>query len=50
MKHVEMDCYFVRERVHSEDVKIVAIKSKFQTTNIFNKAHGADWFKSFRGK
>lgn len=41
-KHVELDCYFVRERIQSGEVKIVAIKTNFQTAYIFTKSLGAD--------
>lgn len=44
-KHVKMDCYFVRERVTNGEIKPCAIRSEFQTTNIFTKALGADHFR-----
>lgn len=49
-KHVEMDCYFVCEKVNSGEIKTLAIRYEFQTTDIFTKALGADRFKSLRGK
>ncbi|KAI3723909.1 hypothetical protein L2E82_35671 [Cichorium intybus] len=49
-KHVEMDCYFVRERVASGEIKTVAIKSEEQPADIFTKALGANQFQYLRGK
>ncbi|XP_042754367.1 secreted RxLR effector protein 161-like [Lactuca sativa] len=49
-KHVEMDCYFVRERVNSGEIKTYAISSELQPTNIFTKALGAKRFQSLRSK
>lgn len=49
-KHVEMDCYFVCERVYNGKVKTVSIKYEFQTADIFTKALRADRFKFFCGK
>ena len=49
-KNVEMDCYFVRKRIKSGEIKTFAIRSEFQTANIFTKALGADWFMFLRGK
>lgn len=43
-KHVEIDYYFVRERVASREIKPCPIWSDFLTTNIFTKALGADRF------
>lgn len=39
-KDVEMNCYFVHERIHSGEVKTVAIKTNSQTAYIFTKALG----------
>lgn len=37
-KHVEMDCYFVHERVASDEIKTLLVRSEFQTANFFTKA------------
>ncbi|XP_071688174.1 secreted RxLR effector protein 161-like [Rutidosis leptorrhynchoides] len=49
-KHVEMDCYFVREQVASGEIKPCAIRSELQPADIFTKAIGADRFKLLRSK
>ena len=49
-KHISMDCYFVRERVNSGEIKTLAIRSQLQTADIFTKAFGADRFKFLCGK
>ena len=45
-KHIELDCYFVREKVHSKIIMPQKIASKFQLADIFTKALGgtAHWF------
>ncbi|CAL1399245.1 unnamed protein product [Linum trigynum] len=43
-KHVEMDCYFVRERVISGDVEPRKIATSSQLTDILTKALGAEQF------
>ncbi|XP_071740289.1 secreted RxLR effector protein 161-like [Rutidosis leptorrhynchoides] len=49
-KHVEMDCYFVRERVNNGDVKPCAIRSEFKLADIFTNALGTDRFLFLRDK
>ncbi|XP_071687565.1 uncharacterized mitochondrial protein AtMg00810-like [Rutidosis leptorrhynchoides] len=49
-KHVEMDCYFVRERVTSGEIKPCKIKSKLQPADIFTKALGTYQFRFLRDK
>ncbi|GJY35255.1 anaphase-promoting complex subunit 7 [Tanacetum coccineum] len=36
-KHVEMDCYFVRERVDSKEIRTMAINTKGQIADILTK-------------
>ncbi|KAL0399839.1 UNVERIFIED_CONTAM: Retrovirus-related Pol polyprotein from transposon RE1 [Sesamum radiatum] len=45
-KHVEMDCYFVRERVQSREIMPKKISSGGQLADIFTKALGKDRFRS----
>ncbi|KAL0303368.1 UNVERIFIED_CONTAM: hypothetical protein Sradi_6204900 [Sesamum radiatum] len=45
-KHVEMDCYFVRERVQSREIMPMKISSGGQLADIFTKALGKDRFRS----
>ncbi|KAK9048060.1 hypothetical protein SSX86_032977 [Deinandra increscens subsp. villosa] len=40
-KHVEMDCYFVRERVESGEIKPRYIDTKSQVADLFTKALGS---------
>lgn len=49
-KHVEIDCFFVRERINSCEINPCTIRSKLQLTDIFTKASGAERFKYLRGK
>lgn len=44
-KHVEIDCYFVQERVSSGEIQTFAIQSEHQPTYIFTKALDADRFQ-----
>lgn len=53
IKHVEMDCYFVRERVESGDIQplpITTVNHVNQVANIFTKPLGADHFHFLLGK
>lgn len=43
-KHVEMDCYFVRERVESKDIEPRQISTADQLADVFTKALGSDKF------
>ncbi|KAJ0878384.1 putative RNA-directed DNA polymerase [Helianthus annuus] len=49
-KHVEMDCYFVRERVESREVEPVYIDSKNQIADLLTKALGAQHLSSLLSK
>lgn len=49
-KHVEMDCYFVRERVESKEVLLMQIDSKTQVADVFTKPLGAQRFRDFLDK
>ncbi|CAH9128546.1 unnamed protein product [Cuscuta epithymum] len=49
-KHVEMDCYFVRERVASKEIQPVSISTTNQVADIFTKALGTDRFQFLRSK
>ena len=40
-KHVEMDCYFVRERVESQEIKPLYVDTKTQIADLLTKALGA---------
>ena len=40
-KHVEMDCYFVRERVESQEIKPLYVDTKTQIAALLTKALGA---------
>ncbi|KAJ0469227.1 putative RNA-directed DNA polymerase [Helianthus annuus] len=40
-KHVEMDCYFVRERVISQEIQPVHVDSKLQLADLLTKPLGA---------
>ena len=45
-----MDCYFVRERVESEEILPMPIACKDQVANIFIKSLGAQQLQDFLGK
>ncbi|OMO87828.1 Integrase, catalytic core [Corchorus capsularis] len=45
-KHVEMDCYFVRERAQSREIAPRKISTGAQLADIFTKALGKDRFES----
>nr|KAJ0195196.1 hypothetical protein LSAT_V11C700353940 [Lactuca sativa] len=49
-KHVEMDCYFLRERVESGEIFPAAIHTKDQLADLFTKPLGTDRFRSLLGK
>lgn len=48
IKHVEMDCFFVHEKVNSWKIKPCPILSESHPTDIFTKALGAESFKFLR--
>lgn len=39
-KHVEMDCYIVRERVDSKEAQPMHVDTKFQLVDLFTKGLG----------
>lgn len=49
-KHVEMDCYFVRERVESNEILPCKISTEHQVADLFTKALGAARFRFLVGK
>ncbi|CAH9115063.1 unnamed protein product [Cuscuta epithymum] len=49
-KHVEMDCYFVRERVARNEIQPLFISTSNQVADIFTKALGTDRFQFLRSK
>ncbi|XP_020229073.1 uncharacterized protein LOC109810098 [Cajanus cajan] len=50
MKHVEMDCYFVPERVQSGEIMPTKIWTKEQVADMFTKPLGKDRFESLLSK
>lgn len=49
-KHVEMDYYFVRERVDTQEVVPLPIHTKLQVADLFTKALGLQQFESLVNK
>lgn len=49
-KHVEMDCYFVRERIQSGDIKPLKIGTKDHVADVFTKPLGRDRFETLLSK
>nr|XP_043614638.1 secreted RxLR effector protein 161-like [Erigeron canadensis] len=49
-KHVEMDCYFVRERVVTKEICTMAIDSKLQLADLLTKGLGAAQLRFLLGK
>lgn len=49
-KHVEMDCYFVREGVESQEIKPCYIKTNDQVADMFTKPLGTERFRYLTGK
>ncbi|KAK1440796.1 hypothetical protein QVD17_06628 [Tagetes erecta] len=49
-KHVEMDCFFVRERVESKEIQPKAIDTKVQIADLFTKALGSQQLHFLLGK
>lgn len=49
-KHVEMDCYFVRERVQSGEICPTKVSTNAQLADIFTKALGTDRFRALVSK
>ncbi|CAH9074031.1 unnamed protein product [Cuscuta epithymum] len=44
-KHVEMDCYFVRERIMSHEIQPQPISTQHQVVDIFTKALDSEQFQ-----
>ncbi|GJR14351.1 secreted RxLR effector protein 161-like protein [Tanacetum coccineum] len=49
-KHVEMDCYFVRERVKSKEIILMKISSKMQIADLLTKGLPAHQLQFLLGK
>ncbi|GJY56042.1 uncharacterized mitochondrial protein-like protein [Tanacetum coccineum] len=49
-KHVEMDCYFVRERVESKEIILMKISSKMQIVDLLTKGLPAHQLQFLLGK
>ncbi|CAH9126116.1 unnamed protein product, partial [Cuscuta epithymum] len=49
-KHVEIDCYFVRERVATNEIQPMPVSTANQVADIFTKALGTDRFQFLRSK
>nr|GEV48199.1 putative reverse transcriptase, RNA-dependent DNA polymerase, Gag-polypeptide of LTR copia-type [Tanacetum cinerariifolium] len=49
-KHVEMDCYFVRERVESKEIIPMYISSKMQVVDLLTKGLTAQQLQFLLGK
>jgi len=49
-KHIEIDCYLVRERIHYGDFTLSYITLKSQPTDIFMKTLGTRQFQYLRSK
>lgn len=49
-KHMEMDCYFVRDLVDSNVIRPMNIKTKNQNFDLFTKGLGSEQLKSLLDK
>nr|GEX51335.1 putative reverse transcriptase, RNA-dependent DNA polymerase, Gag-polypeptide of LTR copia-type [Tanacetum cinerariifolium] len=49
-KHVEMDCFFVRERVETRDIEMKPIESKLQLADLLTKGLGTQQLRSLLNK
>lgn len=49
-KHVEMDCFFVRERVVSKQILPMRIDSKMQVVDLLTKGLSTSWLRFLLGK
>ena len=49
-KHIDIDCHFVRERVHSSLLKLIHVKSQHQLADLMTKALPVALFKSIMSK
>nr|KAJ0198111.1 hypothetical protein LSAT_V11C700366270 [Lactuca sativa] len=50
MKHVEIDCFFIREGVASREIKLMKIDSKMQVAHLLKKGLGTTQFHFLLGK
>ena len=49
-KHVEIDCYFVRERVETQEIQPMHIDTKMQIADLFTKGLGAQQLRCLLDK
>ena len=49
-KYIEIDCYFVREKIEADLLALFKIHTKEQPADIFTKVVGRDQFKFLRSK
>ena len=49
-KHIEIDCHFVRQHLHSGDLALPYIASNIQPADIFTRALGTKQFQYLRSK
>uniref|UniRef100_A0A2N9HWQ2 Reverse transcriptase Ty1/copia-type domain-containing protein n=1 Tax=Fagus sylvatica TaxID=28930 RepID=A0A2N9HWQ2_FAGSY len=49
-KHIEIDCHFIRERIHSKELITSYVSSRNQLADIFTKALGCDQFLNLLSK
>ncbi|KAI3799953.1 hypothetical protein L1987_35259 [Smallanthus sonchifolius] len=49
-KHVEMDCYFIRERVETQEIQPMHIDTKMQIVDLFTKGLGAQHLRLLLNK
>ena len=47
-KHIEMDIYFVREKVTRDQVRVLHVPSRYQIADIFTKGLPLMLFEDFR--
>ena len=47
-KHIEMDIYFVREKVTRDQVRVLHVSSRYQIVDIFTKGLPLVLFEDFR--
>jgi hypothetical protein len=49
-KHIEVDCYYIREKVQSKEIKTPFVKSKYQLTDILTKGLSVKAFEEISCK
>jgi hypothetical protein len=49
-KHIKVDCHFVRDKVHSEEIETPFVRSQEQLADIFTKALDKSTFESILSK